>query len=79
MVVPAFAVGEDREGRFVFVLEEIGEGRGRAVRREVTVGDLTADGDLEILQGLEDGEHVITAGVSRIGDGLEVRLSGTGE
>jgi RND family efflux transporter MFP subunit len=79
LVVPAFAVGEDREGRFVYVVEEIGNGVGRAVRREVTVGSLTADGGLEILRGLTDGERVITAGVSRIRDGREVRLDATGE
>jgi RND family efflux transporter MFP subunit len=77
--VPAFAVGEDRDGRFVFVVEEIGDGVGRAVRREVTVGSLTADGGLEILHGLVDGERVITAGVSRIQDGREVRLDAAGE
>ena len=72
--VPAFAVGEDRDGRYVYVVEAIGDGIGRAVRREVTVGALTADGGLEIVHGLADGERVITAGVSRIQDGLEVRL-----
>jgi RND family efflux transporter MFP subunit len=72
--VPAFAVGEDRNGRYVFVVEPSGEGVGRAVRREVTVGGLTADGGLEILHGLSDGERVITAGVSRIQDGRQVRL-----
>jgi len=77
--VPAFAVGEDRNGRFVFVVDEIGEGVGRAVRREVTVGGLTPEGGLEILEGLVDGERVITAGVSRIQDGLEVRLDTVGE
>ena len=50
IVVPAFAVGEDREGRYVYVVEEVGDGVGRAVRREVTVGGLTADGGLEILR-----------------------------
>jgi len=31
---------------------------------------------IEILQGLEDGELVVTAGVSRIEDGMAVRLEG---
>jgi multidrug efflux pump subunit AcrA (membrane-fusion protein) len=56
------------------VVEEVRDGVGRAVRREVAVGGLTADGGLEILRGLVDGERVITAGVTRIQDGLEVRL-----
>ena len=72
--VPAFAVSEDRDGRYVYVVEGGEEGVGRAVRREVSVGGLTADGGLEILHGLAEGERVITAGVSRIQDGLAVRL-----
>ena len=40
MAVPAFAVGEDRDGRFVYVIEDEGDGTGRAVRRTVTVGAL---------------------------------------
>jgi RND family efflux transporter MFP subunit len=78
MVVPAFAVSEDRGGRFVFVVEAAGEGVGRIARRDVKVGDLTEDGGLEILDGLQDGERVVTAGVSRIQDGLEVRLTDGG-
>jgi RND family efflux transporter MFP subunit len=79
MVVPAFAVGEDRAGRFVYVLEPLDDGTARAVRRDVTVGGLTSDGGLEILHGLQDGERVIVAGVSRIVDGQKVRFDGPAE
>ncbi|MEM7350345.1 MAG: efflux RND transporter periplasmic adaptor subunit [Acidobacteriota bacterium] len=71
--VPPEAVGEDRGGRFVFVLER-GEGEfGNARRRPVEVGDLTPEG-LEINDGLTDGELLITAGVRRIQDGQQVKV-----
>ena len=73
VLVPAVAVGEDREGRFAFVVEPGEEGIGIARRRTVDVGDLTAEG-LEVLEGLNDGEIVVTAGISRIADGQQVRL-----
>jgi len=73
-LVPAQAVAEDRAGRFVYVVELTDAGVGTVRRRNVTVGELTGDG-LEVLEGLEDGEHVVTAGVSQIRDGLEVRTS----
>ncbi len=73
MVVPAVAVGEDRDGRFVFVLEESAGEEGLVRRKPVTVGELTADG-LEILGGLTEGERVITAGVRRLTDGERVKL-----
>jgi membrane fusion protein, multidrug efflux system len=70
--VPPVAVGEDREGRFVFVVEPTGNDLGIARRRTVTVGELTGDG-LVILDGLKDGDFLVTAGVSKITDGQEVR------
>ncbi len=76
-LVPSVAVGEDREGTHVYVLEAGPDGTGTVRRRAVVVGDLTADG-LQIREGLTDGEHVVTAGVSRIEDGLRVRLQSGG-
>jgi len=76
-LVPTVAVGEDREGRFVFVVEPAADDTAVVRRRGVEVGDLTADG-LEILSGLEPGERVATAGVRRLSDGLRVRLLGDG-
>lgn len=74
-VVPTSAVLEDRQGRFVFVVKPMSEESefGIIYRRPVTVGDLTTEG-LELLQGLKDGDKVVTAGVSRIMDGQKVRL-----
>jgi RND family efflux transporter MFP subunit len=75
--VPSFAVGEDREGQFVFVIEPGEPGLGVVLRRPVEVGELTAEG-LEILSGLTDGDLIVTAGVSKIIDSLVVRLQGSG-
>lgn len=74
-LVPAMAVGEDREGRFVFVVEPTQAGQGVIHRRPVEIGELTPDG-LEILSGLSDGDRVVSAGVSKIEDGMQVRLPG---
>ncbi len=79
IVVPGVAVGEDREGRFVFVLERgAGETAGEGVvrRRAVEVGDeVQGLGGIEILAGLEAGEEVVTAGVRRLADGMRVRTA----
>lgn len=72
-VVPASAVGEDREGRFVYVITAENKGLGKVSRRSVEVGSLEVSG-IRILSGLKDGDKVVTAGVSRISDGLAVRV-----
>ncbi|MBD3257502.1 efflux RND transporter periplasmic adaptor subunit, partial [candidate division GN15 bacterium] len=60
-VVPAFAVGEDREGRHVFVVKPGADNTGVVERRAVTVGEFTDDG-LEVLDGLMEGDLLVTAG-----------------
>jgi multidrug efflux system membrane fusion protein len=74
--VPAQAVAEDRTGRFVLVVEPSGPGRGVVHRRAVEVGALTPDG-IEILRGLEEGDRLVTAGISQIEDGDTVKLPET--
>lgn len=76
LVVPYVAVGEDRDGNFVFVLETDSEGRLFANRRAVTVGPATADG-IVITAGLSAGELIATAGVRRLTHGQQVELLGT--
>ena len=73
IIIPSVAVGEDRKGRFVFVVEQAGEGVGAVKRLVVEVGELTGDG-LEITKGLKDGDVVVTAGLRFLEDGLKVRL-----
>ena len=73
-ILPPHAVREDREGRFVFVVKPNEAGFGAVERRGVTVGEFVREG-LEITEGLQDGERVVTAGAGRITDGQKVKLS----
>lgn len=65
-VLPVTAVISDPGGAFVFVAE-LNETDGEAIvrRREVTLGELTQSG-IEIAEGLQVGDRVITAGISVI-------------
>jgi len=73
IIVPGVAVAADTEGSFVYVLDAADDGFGTVHRRAVEVGELT-DRGVVIEDGLESGELVVTAGVSRIADGLRVRV-----
>ncbi len=74
-IVPYVSVGEDREGRFVFVIEPGPDDRLFARRRSVDVGAAVAEG-IVITAGLEVGELIATAGVRRLASGQEVTLLG---
>lgn len=74
-LVPSEAVGEDREGRFVFLVELLPEEEGFGIvrRKPVVVGELTAEG-LEIFEGISDGDLLVTAGISHVVNGQKVKL-----
>lgn len=73
LLVPSQAVGEDEIGNFVFALEVQEDGNYLAKRRSVSIGQLSTGG-FEILDGLEEGELVATAGLQTLLDGSRVRL-----
>ena len=74
-IVPSHAVAEDQKGRFVFSVEPIQDETGFGIvhRKPVTIGEITLDG-IEIFKGLNDGDLVVTAGISRISDSLKVKM-----
>lgn len=74
LFVPATAVGEDRNGRYVFKVEPAGEGLGTVKRHAVQVDPALGGRGIRVTEGVAAGDRVVTAGVSRIVDGQTVRL-----
>lgn len=74
--VPPQSVLEDSKGRYLFVARPVGNSNTDAVVNRLTVetGDLEEQG-IEVLDGLESGDLVITAGMSRLYNGMPVRIS----
>lgn len=72
LIVLAKAIGEDQEGNFAFVLEQEND-YYLAKRRTLKIGQLTPQG-FEILEGLEEGEVIATAGLQTLLDGMKVKL-----
>jgi len=73
ILVPSFAVGEDRTGRFVYLIDSLESGLGIARRTEVTVGELYGE-NLEILSGVSDGDYLVIAGVTKLHDTQRVSV-----
>jgi RND family efflux transporter MFP subunit len=73
IIVPTVAVGEENEQNFVYVVNILQGDTATVHKRTVTVGEFTGNG-FEILDGLEDGEMVVTAGISKLSEGLKVKL-----
>jgi hypothetical protein len=47
-------------------------------KKNVIIGELEANG-LEIFEGLDDGDYLVTAGISKIIDGQQVKFGPVGE
>jgi len=74
LIIPAVAVGEDVSGRYVFVVDTTEEtGVGLVRRQTVTTGELTPTG-LEIIEGVNEGDKVVIAGVNIVREGLKVLI-----
>ena len=75
VVIPVTAVINDPDGNFVFIAMPSGEdGEASVSRRPVEVGELSQYG-IEIVEGLNAGDLVITAGISVIREGQRVLVS----
>jgi len=71
--VPLVAVGSEGPERFAYVYEAGDNAQGVVRKRDIKTGNFTLE-EVEILEGLEKGDRVITAGLSQIYDGLTVKL-----
>lgn len=71
--VPSHAVLEDSHGRFVYIVSAVSDGTGKISRRDVVVAGLNDKG-IQISAGLNAGDRVITAGMSKMQQGLLVKL-----
>jgi RND family efflux transporter MFP subunit len=71
-VLPVSAVINDPSGTFVFIAETTAaEGEALIRRRAVQLGELSQEG-VEVIDGLEVGDRVVTAGITVIRDGQRV-------
>jgi len=76
IVIPYVAVGEDRGGTYVFVLEHSESQQYVARRRAVKIDTAPTTEGVAVLDGLVDGDLIATAGVRRLVDGQVVTLLG---
>jgi RND family efflux transporter MFP subunit len=72
IIIPAITVTRDSEGiPYVWVLDE---SNMTVKKTTVEVGELTGSDGIAILHGLTHGEKVVTAGITRLRDGMKVGL-----
>jgi multidrug efflux pump subunit AcrA (membrane-fusion protein) len=62
----------NREGKFIFIAKQNGN-EWIAEKRNITAG-MDYDGTLEVLEGITEGEKIITAGFLNLTDGQKVNF-----
>lgn len=73
IILPASVVLQDSQGNYVFKVSDNGDGTGTIQRQAVTIGDIVPRG-IEIFSGIGAGDQVVTAGMSKIKAGMQVRI-----
>lgn len=73
IVIPLNTVQNSTEGNFVFVAEKNDKGQSVAHKRIVSAGR-DYDGQVEILDGLKEGDTIITVGFQDLEDGELIKI-----
>lgn len=71
--LPAKVVLEDSSGNFVYTISDNNDGTATVVKAPVRAGKISQSG-IEILSGVATGDLVVTAGMSKVSDGMKVRF-----
>jgi len=73
-VLPLHAVLEDRNGYFIYVVEDVKNSIGYIKRKKVEVGDFDANGLIVYGKDVKEGWRVVTAGMSRMKENMKVKV-----
>lgn len=73
LLIPIHAVSQEATGNYIYTVSPEGEGFGTVHQKNVMLGELRHN-QFEVLRGLDEGEFLVTAGISYMNDGLKVRL-----
>ncbi len=69
MVIPRKSIQYKQNNPFVFIFK-----RGEVSRRDIKTGIAEGD-DIEVLEGIDDGEAVVTVGVETLKDNMKVNVA----
>ncbi len=73
LYLPSISVGQDVDGPYVFVVKPTKTAHEGLIKKQtVRIGELTSLG-IEILEGVQSGDKIVTAGMTTIRDGLIVK------
>jgi RND family efflux transporter MFP subunit len=72
--LPSNTVLKDITGHYVFVVNKHEQDIGEISRKKVVIGNLTGQG-IEIFSGLVAGDHIVSAGMSKVSQGTLVKFT----
>jgi len=76
-MIPANVIQENSRGdKYVFIVSEKNGDEAMAIRKQIETG-LKYEGQVEVLEGLEDGETIVSAGALTLKDGAKIKIIAT--
>ncbi len=74
LVLPINIVQRSEKGPFVYVAKEVETDLWKAERKVIETG-LSYDGKIEVVEGLKEGDQVVTVGFKDLSDGVELIIN----
>ncbi len=71
--VPIVSVAHEEGSNYIFVLKRLSGDTAIVNKQKIEVGKITDNG-FEVLAGINEGQFVVTAGVSKLTDGMKVKV-----
>jgi membrane fusion protein, multidrug efflux system len=75
IILPSHSIEKNNNGTFVWLASKSNKGLLKVMRRKVTIGG-PMPGGIQVLSGVRSGEMIITAGISKLTEGMIVRPLG---
>ena len=75
IVIPMTSVLDDGKNKYVYTLRQVAPNKALVVKTPVEIGEIYAQG-VKIKKGLSFSDKLVVAGVSKISEGMFVRLDG---
>ncbi|MCF2857578.1 efflux RND transporter periplasmic adaptor subunit [Pseudoalteromonas sp. SMS1] len=74
LYLPINTVLKDASGNYVWTVSSVGKGKGEIAKKPVVIGEVSTLG-FPVMSGVNEGDYIVTAGMSKVSEGQLVKFN----
>ncbi|MBQ4814487.1 efflux RND transporter periplasmic adaptor subunit [Pseudoalteromonas luteoviolacea] len=74
LYLPINTVLKDSTGNYVWTVDSVGNGKGEISKKSVVIGEVSTLG-FPVISGVNEGDYIVTAGMSKVSEGQLVKFN----